>query len=65
MLVGSTIVPCHLILFMWLGPLNMQLLVYCAIGTVVVAYSTLLSGRGYDVADATWEPEHHLVNAPA
>ena len=21
--------------------------------------------EGYDVADGTWEPEHHLVNAPA
>ena len=45
MLVGSTIVPCHLILFMWLGPLSMWLLVYYAIGAGVMAYSTLWSGK--------------------
>ena len=25
----------------------------------------LVEWEGYDVADATWEPERHLVNAPA
>ena len=25
----------------------------------------LVEWEGYDVADATWEPEHQLVNAPA
>ena len=25
----------------------------------------LLEWEGYDMADATWEPERHLVNAPA
>ena len=25
----------------------------------------LVAWEGYDVADATWEPEHHLANAPA
>ena len=45
MLMGSTVAPCPLILSVWLGPLNMYLLVCCTIGAGVMGYSTLLSGN--------------------
>ena len=45
MLVGSTVIPYHLIVSVWLGPLNMKLLVFCAIGAGVMDYSTLLRGK--------------------
>ena len=57
MLEGSTGVNCHLILTVWLGPLNMWLLVCCTIGAGVMDYSTLLNGKAM-----MWLPPPESLN---